>query len=70
MVLHPLGGTSAVNKEGEALYESDTNETLHRAVHQWMEPEIPVVDVDAHINDRLFAEKAAEIILGYIGETI
>lgn len=70
VVLHPLEGTSAVNKEGEALYESDTNEALHRAVHQWMEPEIPVVDVDAHINDRLFAEKAAEIILGYIGETI
>lgn len=67
-VLLPLRGTSAVDKAGKALYEPETDHALFQAVHKEMGPKIKVIDVDAHINDAIFADAVTDQILCYADE--
>lgn len=67
-VLLPLKGVSAVDREGEVLWNPEADEALFSTLKKELKPEIQVIQVDAHINDEIFAEKAAKELLSLLGK--
>jgi uncharacterized protein (UPF0261 family) len=61
-VIIPKKGFSAADKEGNNWYDPEANLALIEALKRDLKPEIKLVEVDAHINDRLFAETAAMLL--------
>lgn len=60
-IVIPLRGFSAVDKEGQELYDPIADNAFIDAVKENVEKHVNVVEVDAHINDKEFAEKIVEI---------
>jgi len=56
IVTIPLRGFSEYNQEGRALWEPEGNRAFIETLQAGLRPEIPIIQVDAHINDSLFAE--------------
>jgi uncharacterized protein (UPF0261 family) len=61
-VIIPKKGFSAADKEGSDWYDPEANLALINALKGELKPEIKLVEVDAHINDKLFAETAAILL--------
>ncbi len=59
-VVIPLQGFSYPNRKGEALYDGEGNLAFIRALKRNLRKNIEVIEVDAHINDSSYAEKAVE----------
>ncbi len=56
MVTIPMKGFSEYNKEGSELWDPEGNEVFVATLQAELSPRIPIIQVDAHINDALFAE--------------
>ena len=58
--LLPLGGVSAIDAAGQPFHDPDADAALFAAIREgWVAaPNRELIDVDAHINDRVFAEAA------------
>ncbi len=61
-VLVPTKGFATRVEEGEEFYDPDADSVLIEALRSHLNSAIGFVEVDAHINDRLFAEKAALLL--------
>ena len=61
-VLIPLKSFSDNGREGYALREPETDRVFIETIHAALSPEIPIVEIDANINDPVFADRAAETI--------
>ena len=61
-VIIPKQGFSAADKEGNDWYDPEANLALINALKRELKPEIKLVEVDANINDKLFAETAAILL--------
>ena len=61
-VIIPKQGFSAADKEGNDWYDPEANLALIDALKRELKPEIKLVEVDANINDKLFAETAAILL--------
>ena len=61
-VIIPKKGFSGPDKEGNDWHDPEANLALIEALKRDLKPEIKLVEVDAHINDRLFAETAATLL--------
>lgn len=61
----PEHGVSAVDREGEALYNPEANRVMFDELEARLEG-IPVTRVNAHINDAEFGERAAEELLRFL----
>jgi uncharacterized protein (UPF0261 family) len=61
-VIIPKRGVSRDDKEGSDWYDPEANLALTEAVKKHLKPGIELVEVDAHINDRLFAETAVRLL--------
>jgi uncharacterized protein (UPF0261 family) len=61
-VIIPKKGFSSRDKQGDEWHEPETNMALIENLKRNIEPKIDIVEVDAHINDILFAEKAAILL--------
>lgn len=61
-VIIPKKGFSAADKEGNDWYDPEANLALIHTLKRELKPEIKLVEVDAHINDKLFAETAAKLL--------
>ena len=61
-VIIPKRGFSARDRAGDEWHEPEANLALIEALKTSIEPKIQIVEVDAHINDRLFAETAAILL--------
>ncbi len=61
-VIIPKQGFSAADKEGNDWYDPEANLALINALKRNLKPEIKLVEMDAHINDKLFAETAAKLL--------
>lgn len=61
-VIVPKRGFSGRDRAGDDWHEPETNLALIEALKRNIEPKIEIVEVDAHINDRLFAETAAILL--------
>ncbi len=55
-VVIPLYGWSEVDREGKELYDPRTNMVFVKTLKKLLKPGIPVIEVEAHINDKKFAK--------------
>jgi len=62
-VLVPLRGVSAIDKEGQPFWWPEADRALFQSLRNWMSPDVPLIEVDTHINDPEFAELAARTLL-------
>jgi uncharacterized protein (UPF0261 family) len=66
-VLVPLRGVSAIDAEGKAFWWPEADEALFQSLRNWMSPQVEFIELDAHINDPIFAETAASTLLRLLG---
>jgi uncharacterized protein (UPF0261 family) len=62
-VLIPLRGFSMLNRAGEVLYNEAANMAYIEAMEETLSPEVELVKLDAHINDRAFADSTVDVFL-------
>jgi uncharacterized protein (UPF0261 family) len=61
-VLLPLRGWSEADKEGEPLYDPDGNRAFGEEFKKLLKPDIEVIEIDAHLNEPLYAETAVALL--------
>jgi uncharacterized protein (UPF0261 family) len=66
--LIPLRGVSILDGDGQAFCDRQADAALFEAIKTNVRKEIPVVEVDANINDPEFAETAVETMLQLISQ--
>lgn len=62
-VILPLRGMSEYDREGGVWYDPKADRVLYDAIEAALDPNIPVVELDCHINDDLFAQTVSEKML-------
>lgn len=60
-VIFPLRGLSEFDKEGEIYYDPEGDKALLEELKRYLDARIPLVEVDAHINDQEFSEEVMKI---------
>jgi uncharacterized protein (UPF0261 family) len=63
IVLVPLGGLSIPNVPGGAFYDPQADAAFRDALRAGLRTDIPIREIDAHINDAAFARATAEAFL-------
>lgn len=66
--LYPARGFCSQDKEGLALFNPEGNPVFLAELKKSLRPDIPVIEIDAHINDDEFAMVAFEELLDVMGE--
>ena len=67
-VLQPLRAISVVSAEGGAFHWPEADAALFGAIKKHLRPGIPLIEVDAAINDPAFAEACAQALLANVGQ--
>ena len=62
--LLPLKGVSILDSEGDRFWWPEADKAMFDAIKNNVKPGIEVVEMDCNINDRAFAEKAVEMLMG------
>ena len=62
-VMIPARGYSMLNRQGEVLYDEVSNQAFAQAMEEALQPEVEFITLDAHINDRAFAEATVATFL-------
>jgi uncharacterized protein (UPF0261 family) len=57
----PLGGLSIANRPGGELFDPEGDAALRRELRAHLRPGIPVVEVEAHVNDAAFADRVVAL---------
>ena len=68
-VLVPLGGLSIPNVPGGAFYDPEADAAFRDALRAGLRPDIPIREIDAHVNDAAFATAVAEAFLDLLEPT-
>jgi uncharacterized protein (UPF0261 family) len=63
-ILLPLKGVSQLDSPGNAYWDPEADHACYQAIKSNLKPGIPVVELDANINDPAFAEKAVDLLVG------
>jgi uncharacterized protein (UPF0261 family) len=63
IVLIPLQGVSAIDKQGGPFYSQAALDAYRSALKGGLSPTVRLIEVDAHINDDGFAHAAAELLM-------
>ncbi|MBT8364061.1 MAG: Tm-1-like ATP-binding domain-containing protein [Deltaproteobacteria bacterium] len=66
--IYPTQGFCSQDKEGLALWNPEGNPIFLKELKKSLRPDIPIIEVDAHINDDKFANVAFEQLLAAMGE--
>lgn len=61
--LLPLKGVSLLDSPGEPFWDPEADQACYRAIKENVKPGIQVGEIDCNLNDREFAEKAAEMLI-------
>jgi uncharacterized protein (UPF0261 family) len=61
-VVVPNRGFSPANRRGKALYDPEADRAFVEVLRQNLKPSIRIVELDAHINDELFAKRAVDLL--------
>jgi uncharacterized protein (UPF0261 family) len=69
-VLIPLRGVSILDGDGQPFCDRDADQAMFTSLRQHLSPDIPCIEVDANINDQVFATKAVEMMLKLINQDI
>ena len=64
--LLPLRGVSILDGDGQPFCDREADEAMFGTLRDSLRPGIPVVELDANINDTAFADKAVEMMLEMI----
>jgi len=64
-VLLPLGGLSMIDAPGAPFWWPEADKALFDSLKERLRPDIPVIEIDANVNDPEFAGRCAETLLGY-----
>ena len=62
-ILIPLKGISQIDSVGDIFYDSEADSALFGAIKESADGRVPVMEVDAHINDETFAKTLVERLL-------
>ncbi|MGQ9501211.1 MAG: Tm-1-like ATP-binding domain-containing protein [Anaerolineae bacterium] len=62
-VLLPLRGVSQLDSPGGAFWDPEADTACFDAIRSHLHPDIPLIEVNANINDPEFAERAATVLL-------
>ena len=54
---------SQVSAVGEVFYDQEADQALFQSIKKHANDTIRIVEIDANINDKIFAEKSVEILL-------
>jgi uncharacterized protein (UPF0261 family) len=63
VVLLPLRGVSMLDSPGGPFWDEAADQACYDAIRSGLNQGIPVIEVDSHINDRIFADRAAQVFL-------
>jgi uncharacterized protein (UPF0261 family) len=66
VVLIPLRGVSVLDSVGNPFWDPEADAACFDAIRRALKPGIPLIEVDANINDADFADRAAAELLGLI----
>jgi uncharacterized protein (UPF0261 family) len=61
-LLIPMGGWSEADRQGEPLYDPDMSRLFIKTLKEALDPRIPIIEVDHHINDYGFARTASSMM--------
>jgi uncharacterized protein (UPF0261 family) len=61
-ILIPKKGWSEADKEGMALFDPKTDRVFVEELRKLLQPHIPLEEMDVHISDPAFAQRAVEIL--------
>jgi uncharacterized protein (UPF0261 family) len=62
-ILLPWRGVSMLDSEGSAFWDPAADQACYSTIIAALRPGIPVIDMDVHINDPAFADRAAAVLL-------
>jgi uncharacterized protein (UPF0261 family) len=62
-ILIPLKGWSSLDKEGMPLYDPEADQAFTHELKSLLDPNIPLVEFDLHLNTREFAEEAVKYFI-------
>ncbi len=62
-IVFPLKGISAIDKKNEIFYDPEADKALLNGMLEGVKDRNNIITYDLHINDKIFAEKLAEIFL-------
>ena len=62
-VVLPLKGVSAIDAAGGPFHAPDADAAYNEALKRALVPRIPLLELDCHINDDAFAQKAAHLLM-------
>jgi uncharacterized protein (UPF0261 family) len=65
-VLLPLRGLSLLDVEGQPFWWPEADAACFHAIRSHLRPDIPLIEMDTHINDPKFGRQAAETLLNLI----
>ena len=66
MVLLPKKGISQIDSEGDIFYQPEVDHVLFESIKEHTKSSIPVIEMDAHINDKTFAVALVENLIKII----
>ncbi len=66
----PLKGVSALDLPGEPFYFPESDQSYLNALKASLDPRIPLIEIDANINDEEFAKQVAESLLEMMGRSV
>ncbi|MXX24482.1 MAG: UPF0261 family protein [Caldilineaceae bacterium SB0668_bin_21] len=67
-VLIPLGGVSMLDSEGDRFWDPSADQACYDALKSDLRADIPLIEMDANINDPEVAEKAVSLLLEMLQE--
>jgi uncharacterized protein (UPF0261 family) len=68
VLMLPLGGVSAIDKEGQPFHDPDADRALFAALRAGAATHVRIVEVDAHINDVAFADAVSAQLCELLSE--
>jgi uncharacterized protein (UPF0261 family) len=68
-VLIPLKGISVISAPGQPFYDPDADHALIAAIKTHLRPGIPILELEANINDPVFAEACVRTLLSHLTQT-
>lgn len=66
LLMLPLQGVSAIDKEGEPFYDPKADQALFDSLREHIKPNVRLIELDLHINDPEFAKAVADELLGML----
>lgn len=69
-ILLPLRGVSILDGDGQRFCDRQADRAMFKAIRDHADPQLPILEVDANINDTAFSDRAVEVMLDLISQTI